>query len=122
MNDSLTSRDEWENRPCFHGRRDSKMREWQLAGLPALKRFAQLAADDDNHGLVCRHFLLSFYEGLSPDFDLASLRELPSELQEDALAIIRLDWCGAALHTYLPDGHLHLDQWAGEDISQFEPQ
>lgn len=122
MNESLISRDEWDSLPHIDGRRDTKIRDWQLAGLPALERVAELAATDDSQGLVCRQFLLSFYEGLSPDFDLASLRELPSDLQEDALAIIRLDWCGAALHTYLADGHLHLDQWAGEDISHFEPQ
>lgn len=98
------------------------IREWQLEGLPALARFSELVAADGEFAEVCRQFLLSFYEGLSRDFDLARLRELPPALQEDALKVIRLDWCGHALHTYLPHGHTHLDVWLGEDITHLEPQ
>ncbi len=75
------------------------------AGIPALERLARVAQQHSGQSHHVRRLLLALYNGPEWPFEMNRLRALDLELQEDALAVIRLaTFGGREIHTHLPNG------------------
>lgn len=73
-------------------------------GVPALERLVEVAEGDSGQCHHIRRFLLGLYNSEQWPFELNRLRVLDPDLQEAALRVIELDWCGYEVHKYLDDG------------------
>lgn len=76
------------------------------AGLPALKRLAEIAKRDTGQAVTVRRLLLGLYNGSRWPFDLVTLRGLDRDLFEDCLNVVRLDARATLreIHQYFTDG------------------
>ncbi|MBE0437246.1 MAG: hypothetical protein IBX56_15750 [Methylomicrobium sp.] len=76
------------------------------AGLPALKRLAEIAKRDTGQAVTVRRLLLGLYNGSRWPFDLVTLRGLDRDLFEDCMTVIRLDARATLkeIHQYFADG------------------
>lgn len=85
--------------------RQDKQREERIReGLPALQRLAKIAQGDHGQARHCRRILLALFNGFEWPLDMRRLRALDADLQQAAVAVIELDWCGKEVHTYIDGG------------------
>lgn len=82
-------------------RADKRKTERVRAGVPALNRLVDVARGDHGQARHIRRFLLGLYNGFEWPLDMRRLRALDVDLQQAALDVIQLDWCGREVHTYL---------------------
>jgi hypothetical protein len=106
-------RDIEARRQAFAQRR----RQAEAEGVPALVRLVHVAQGGSGQCHHVRRFLLGLYNGPVWPFDLTRLRALDVELQDDALAVLRMDMePRCEVHQRIEGGDLIFEEfWRTED-------
>jgi hypothetical protein len=77
----------------------------QREGEAALRRLYSVAHGHSGQCRLIAMFLLGCYNGERFPFDLTEFRGLDSDLFDDCLAVLRMDWSPELeVHRYFPDG------------------
>lgn len=89
-----------------------KQADNEAAGIPALQRLVKVAQKNSGQSRHLRRFLLGLYNAYAWPFELNRLRNLDAALQEDALAVLRMDMTPRReVHTYIEDGDEIWREW-----------
>lgn len=82
------------------------------AGVLALHRLARVAQGESGQCRYVRRFLLGLYNGTSWPLDMTCLRALDSALQNDVLAVLRMDMTPRVeIHQRIEDGQALFREW-----------
>lgn len=79
--------------------------EAQAQGVAALQRLLPVAQGDTGQSGVVGRFLLGLYNGDAFPFNLVDLRRLDSDLHDDCISVLRLDYTPVQeVHRYFKNG------------------
>lgn len=74
-------------------------------GIAALQRLVKVAQGDTGQSGVVGRFLLGLYNGDEFPFDLVDLRRLDTDLHDDCISVLRLDYTPVQeVHRYFKNG------------------